>query len=301
MVTFTLMGLCTVIYLVTLVLQISNGDRVTEWVMENLWLIPAESHWWTYITYMFVHGGLLHLVGNMIYLFLFGSCVEDIIGRAHFIVFYFLTGLIASFAYIALSPGHFASEIPMGGASGAISGCIGGFLLLFARTKIEFKWVIFIFFFIRFGGFFLPAWVVISFWFLRDFASMVAESAFGHHAGVAFAAHVGGTLGGLTLVALEKPRLKRLGQLEEEQEDEAPQITTNRVPATRLGALRAAAPAMLETPTIFLFLNGGQAGPYTMSQVRQMFATGAISSETFYWQQGMDDWRSAEELREPGT
>ena len=301
MVTFTLMGLCTIIYLITLVLQISNGEGVTEWVVQNLWLVPAESHWWAYITYMFVHGGILHLVGNMIYLFLFGSCVEDIIGRVHFIVFYFLSGLIASFVYVAMSPGHFASEIPMGGASGAISGCIGGFLLLLARTKIEFKYILFIFFYFRAGEFFLPAWLVISFWFLRDFASMVAESAFGRHAGVAFAAHVGGTLGGLALIALEKPRLKRLGQLDEEQEVEAPQTITNRVAATRPGAMRTAAPTMLETPTIYLFLNGGQAGPYTMSQVQQMFGTGAISSETFYWQQGMDDWRSAEELREPGT
>lgn len=300
-VTFTLMGLCTIIYLITLVLQISNGDEVTEWVLRNLWLIPAESHWWAYITWNFVHGGILHLVGNMVYLFLFGSCVEDLIGRVRFIIFYLLCGFIACFAYIAMTPEHFASEIPLGGASGAISGCIGGFLLLLARTKIEFKYILFIFFYFRAGGFFLPAWVVISFWFLRDFASMVAVSAVSHHAGVAFAAHVGGTLGGLALIALEKPRLKRLALLEDEQEVEQPQVTTNRRPATRPGALRAAAPALLETPTIFLFLNGAQAGPYTTLQVQQMFATGAISSETFYWQQGMEDWRSAEELREPGT
>lgn len=302
MVTFTLMGICTIIYLVTLVLQISNGEGVTEWVLANLWLIPAESHWWAYITWNFVHAGFFHLLGNMIYLFLFGSCVEDIIGRAHFIVFYFLSGLIACFAYIAMTPEHFASEIPLGGASGAISGCIGGFLLLLARTRIEFKWIIFLFFFIRVGEFFLPAWFVISFWFLRDFGSMVADSATGNHAGVAFAAHVGGTLGGLALIALEKPRLKRLAQLEEEQEIGEPQTTPNRLPATRpRGALRAAAAASFETPTIFLFLNGSQAGPYTISQVQQMIATGAISSETFYWQQGMDNWRSSEELREPGT
>ena len=300
MVTFTLMGLCTIIYLVTLVLQISKGDEVTVWVYRNLWLIPAESHWWAYITWNFVHEGFLHLLGNMIYLFLFGSCVEDIIGRGRFIIFYFLCGMIACFAHIAMSPEHFASEDPLGGASGAISGCIGGFLLLFARTKIEFKWVIFIFFFIRAGEFFLPAWLVISFWFLKDFASMVAVSATGHNAGVAFAAHVGGTLGGLALIALEKPRLKRLGQLEEEETEE-PQTGTNRLPVARPGVLRAAAPAVMETPTIFLFLNGAQAGPYTTPQVQQMLATGAISSETFYWQQGMDDWRSAEELREPGT
>lgn len=300
-VTFTLMGICTIVYLITLVLQISNGGELPDWVVQNLWLIPAESHWWAYITWMFMHAGFLHLLGNMIYLFLFGSCVEDMIGRIHFVVFYFLSGLISCFAHIAMSSGHFASEDPLCGASGAISGCIGGFLLLLPRTNIEFKWLIFLFFFIKYGEFFLPAWLVISFWFLKDFSSMVAVSAFGHHAEIAFAAHVGGTLGGLALIALEKPRLKRLALLEEEEEVEEPQTRTNRLPAARPGALRAAAPAVLETPTIFLFLNGAQAGPYTMSQVQQMFATGAISSETFYWQQGMDDWRSAEELREPGT
>jgi membrane associated rhomboid family serine protease len=300
MVTFTLMGICTVIYLVTLILRISNGDAVTIWVFKNLWLIPAESHWWAYITSMFVHEGFLHLLGNMIYLFLFGSCVEDIIGRVRFIVFYLLCGLIGCFTYIAMSEGHFASNIPMGGASGAISGCIGGFLLLLARTKIEFKWVIFIFFIFRVGELFLPAWVVISFWFLKDFASMVLESTTATHAGIAFGAHVGGTLAGLALIALDKPRLKRLEQQDEEvQELQSPQ-SLNAAATTRM-RVKTPAPAIGETPDIYLFLDGAQAGPYTMSQIRQMFAAGAVSPDAFYWQQGMDGWRSADELREPGS
>ena len=147
-VTFTLMGICTVIYLIELVLRLANGDAVTEWMLTNLWLIPAESHWWTYVTSMFVHSGFLHLLGNMVYLFLFGSCVEDIIGRIHFTVFYLLCGVLACFAHALMSSGSFEAQIPMGGASGAISGCIGGFLLLLARTKIEFKWVVFLFFFL---------------------------------------------------------------------------------------------------------------------------------------------------------
>lgn len=299
-VTFTLMGICTLIYFVTFILQIANGDSVAGWVEQNLWLIPAESHWWAYITSIFVHAGFLHLLGNMIYLFLFGSCVEDLIGRAHFIVFYLLCGLIACFTHIAMSPDHFASDIPLGGASGAISGCIGGFLVLLARTKIEFKYLLFIFFVVRAGEFFLPAWLVISFWFLKDFASMVIVNASGQSAGVAFAAHVGGTLAGLALIALEKPRVKRLQQLEEQEEVEAPQ-QVKVLAAARPSMARAAASAVVEAPTIYLFLNGAQAGPYTMSQVQQMFATGSISSEAFYWQQGMEDWRSADELREPGS
>jgi membrane associated rhomboid family serine protease len=297
-----LIGICVVIHLVTVFLTLSNGDGVKDWVMENLWLVPADSHWWAFITSMFVHEGFLHLIGNMVYLFLFGSCVEDLIGRVHFIFFYLLCGVIGCFVYIAMAPGHFASEIPMGGASGAISGCIGGFLLLLARTKIEFKWVMFIFFMLRSGEFFLPAWLVISFWFLEDFTSMVAEITKGPHAGVAFAAHVGGTLAGLALVALEKPRVKRMLALEAEEEEELqPQQTVNIAPTVRARFATAAVPATGEIPAIYLFLNGAQAGPYTMSQVRRMFVTGSVSSETFYWQQGMDGWRSAEELREPGS
>ena len=299
-VTFTLMGICTLIYLVTFILNIANGDAVTNWVMENLWLIPSESHWWTYITSMFVHAGFLHLFGNMIYLFLFGSCVEDIIGRVRFIVFYLLCGLIGCFAYIAMTAEHFASDIPMGGASGAISGCIGGFLLLLARTKIEFKWIIFAFFIFRSGEFFMPAWVVISFWFLKDFASMILESLSGSHEGIAFGAHIGGTLAGLALIALDKPRLKRLEQQDEEEEELQSPQTLHTASTARINVARPA-PATGETADIYLFLNGAQAGPYTMSQVRQMFAAGTVSSETFYWQQGMEDWRSADELREPGS
>src|ERR1043166_7944636 len=156
-VTFTLMGICVAIYLGTLIGRLT-GAAVDDWMIENLWLVPAEHHWWTYITYMFVHAGFFHVAGNMVYLFLFGSCVEDFIGRARFVVFYFLCGIAACFTHIAFSPLHFVSELPLGGASGAISGCIGVFVLLLARTRIEFKWVFFLFFRIWSGEFFLPAW-----------------------------------------------------------------------------------------------------------------------------------------------
>src|SRR5271163_2814163 len=139
-VTFTLMGLCTAVYLVTLGFASQYGKAAYEWSFLHLWLIPDNAVWWTYLTSMFVHGGFFHLLGNMIFLFLFGSCVEDIIGRLRFTVFYLVCGLVAEFAYIGMIPDHFASAIPMGGASGAISGCIGGFMLLLLRTHIDFKW-----------------------------------------------------------------------------------------------------------------------------------------------------------------
>src|SRR5215469_15694875 len=92
-VTFTLMGLCVLVYLVTLGFQLGKGEGVTEWVLAHLWLVPAASHWWTYLTSLFVHEGFFHLAGNMVYLFLFGACVEDVIGRPKFITFYLVCGL----------------------------------------------------------------------------------------------------------------------------------------------------------------------------------------------------------------
>ena len=269
-VTFTLMGICVAVYLGTLGLALSNGKDVYKWTLQHLWLIPAQSHWWTFLTSMFVHGGLLHLVGNMVFLFLFGACVEEWIGRFRFVLFYLLCGLGADFAYIAFIPSHFASTLPMGGASGAISGCIGGFLRLLLNTQIEFKW--FCVFFFRFWSdeFHLPAWLVISFWFLRDLVSAVlARAAPGHSAGVAFGAHVGGTLCGVGLIALEKLRLK---------------------------ILPAAKNPPAEPAAIYLFLDGAQAGPFTLGQVRQMLSIRSIPPGTFYWQEGMEDWRISDEL-----
>src|SRR6266853_2053588 len=186
-VTFTLMGICVVVYLVTLGLRLAKGPEVFEWVGGNLWLIPAEAHWWTYVTSLFVHEGFFHLAGNLVYLFLFAACVEDGIGRPRFVAFYFICGLASELMHVAISPGHFSSEIPLGGASGAISGCIGAFLVLFLRTRIEFKWVFFFWFRIWNGEFFLPAWVVISFWFLIDLVMMLLTAAAGEKGdGVAF-------------------------------------------------------------------------------------------------------------------
>jgi membrane associated rhomboid family serine protease len=298
-VTFTLMGICVLVYLVTLALELSNGSAVEVWVTGNLWLTPAESHWWNYLTSQFVHEGFFHLAGNMVYLFLFGACVEDLIGRTRFTLFYLLSGVAAVFAHIAVSPNHFASEIPLGGASGAISGCIGAFLLLLARTKIEFKWFFFFFFRVWTGAFFLPAWVVISFWFLEDFVSMVLTAiASTEGGGVAFAAHVGGTLFGIALMSLEKLRRKHLPESPEEAEET---VETAARPVARIRVRPAVAPAVVETPTIYIFAEGSQSGPFTLGQVQQMFAHHALPTEALYWQPGMEAWRSAEELREPGV
>src|SRR5690349_4737001 len=136
-VTFTLIGLNVLIYLISLVFTLSQGKDAALWIYEHLWLTPADSAWSTYLTSMFVHAGFFHLLGNMLYLFLFGCCVEDMIGRWRFAMLYLIGGLAADLVYIALTPDHFASEVPMGGASGAISVCMGAYLLLRSNVDIE--------------------------------------------------------------------------------------------------------------------------------------------------------------------
>ncbi len=204
-VTVSLIGLNTLVYLVTLICSLNTGGDSNAWVMQNLWLIPAQSYWWTYLTSIFVHAGILHLVGNMLFLFLFGCCVEDLIGRVRFAFMYLAGGIIAALAYILLSPGHFNSEIPMGGASGAISACMGMYLLLRADAEIEFKYFLWLFVIVRAGEFDLPAWIAITFWFLKDVLGMVLDSLSGHHGGgVAFGAHVGGLLAGCAMIGIHK-------------------------------------------------------------------------------------------------
>jgi len=297
-ITFTLMGICVAVYLITLGLESARGSELDDWVFENLWFIPAESHWWTYVTSLFVHGGFFHLLGNMVYLFLFGSCVEDVIGRPRFIAFYLVSGLASELMHVAISPLHFASPNPLGGASGAISGCIGGFLLLFLRTRIEFKWVFIFWFRIWNGEFFLPAWLVISFWFLIDLVMMMLTIETGKRGSdVAFGAHVGGTICGLALISIKK--LFKRAQPDEDGEEEPQPARVARAPIRV--QLPSTAGRTLETPSIYLFLSEGQAGPFTSPQIHEMFRTGAITSDALYWQEGMGDWQNAEELRPPGT
>jgi membrane associated rhomboid family serine protease len=145
-------------------------------------------------TSMFMHGSWLHLLGNMWFLWIFGNNVEDSMGRVRFIVFYLVSGLAAAFAQIVGNP---ASAIPMVGASGAISGVMGAYLVLYPRVRV---------FAIVPLGFFLtslalPAWVMLGYWFLIQFVSGLVSMG-GEMGGVAFWAHIGGFVAGLVLIKL---------------------------------------------------------------------------------------------------
>jgi membrane associated rhomboid family serine protease len=144
----------------------------------------------TMFTSMFLHGGVMHITGNMLYLWIFGNNVEDIIGRGRFVLFYAMSGMIAAGVQYSTDPG---SAIPMIGASGAVSGILGAYLVLFPYAKI--KTLIFLFVFIT--TFDMPAILLLSIWFL-------VQILFSGGQGVAWFAHIGGFVFGLVAIYLFK-------------------------------------------------------------------------------------------------
>ena len=143
------------------------------------------------ITSMFLHGSWMHLIGNMWFLWIFGNNVEDSMGRLRFIAFYLLSGLAAALGQVITGP---SSIIPMVGASGAISGVMGAYLVLYPRVRVYALVPIFIFF----TTIALPAWVMLGYWFFIQLVSGLLSS--GEIGGVAFWAHIGGFMAGVVLI-----------------------------------------------------------------------------------------------------
>lgn len=162
-------------------------------------LAGAPSPALTVLTSMFVHGGLLHVGGNMLYLWIFGNAVEDSMRHGRFLVFYLVCGLVAAAAQYLQNP---ASAIPMVGASGAVSGTLGAYLLLYPRARV---WTLVIFgFFVRVIP--VPALLVLGFWIVLQFANSIFTFARGDTGGVAFLAHIGGFVAGLSLIHVFRRR-----------------------------------------------------------------------------------------------
>ncbi|MDH5650167.1 MAG: rhomboid family intramembrane serine protease, partial [Gammaproteobacteria bacterium] len=158
----------------------------------ELALIPSSL---TLLTSMFLHGGWMHLIGNMLYLWIFGNNIEDAMGHGRFIIFYLLCGVIAALAHAIPNAG---SAVPMIGASGAISGVLGAYLLLYPHARVLVLLPL---------GFFsqlirLPAVLVLGFWFvLQLISSAISTSKTG---GVAWGAHIGGFVAGMVLIPFFK-------------------------------------------------------------------------------------------------
>ena len=158
-------------------------------------VLTADAHWSTVLTSMFMHGGWFHIIGNMWFLWVFGNNIEDSMGHARFVVFYLLCGVAAAGAQMVVAP---RSVVPMVGASGAISGVMGAYTLLYPRVRVHTLVTL---------GFFvttvtLPAYVMLGYWFVLQLLMGAVGALSPAEGGVAVWAHVGGFLTGLLLVKL---------------------------------------------------------------------------------------------------
>jgi len=155
--------------------------------------------WLTLITSMFMHGGIAHIAGNMLYLWIFGDNIEDTLGHKRYLIFYLLCGIIASLSHVFTV--HFLSNnelIPSLGASGAISGVLGGYLILFPKRRVNV-------FIIR-ALIPVPAYVALGFWIVLQVVSQMGLLGGDESGGVAYAAHIGGFVAGLLLVKIMQPK-----------------------------------------------------------------------------------------------
>ena len=206
-VTYTLIALNVLAFVYQLTLGAELGSFLQEWGMVPTHVLDGE-HPFSLVSSMFLHGGWGHIIGNMLFLKVFGDNVEDRFGHIWFLLFYLGTGLAASGAHILLDPD---SQVPTVGASGAISGILGAYIVMFPRNKV----LIWMFFFV----FAVPAWLMIGFWaleqFLATFGSIAAtEQTSG---GIAYAAHAGGFIAGALLALIlrgtsRSPRYSEFGE-----------------------------------------------------------------------------------------
>ncbi|HLO15915.1 MAG TPA: rhomboid family intramembrane serine protease [Anaerolineales bacterium] len=190
-VTYTLIALNVVVFL----LELNSGDAFIErWAfVPSRFLANPAGDFATIFTSMFMHAGWVHLLGNMLYLWIFGDNVEDRLGHALFFVFYILCGLAATFAQTIVSLG---SDVPNLGASGAIAGVLGAYIVMFPHERVN----------VLLGRAIVPmsALIVIGFWIvLQVFSQIGAFSASSQTGGgVAYMAHIGGFIGGVILTFL---------------------------------------------------------------------------------------------------
>ena len=152
----------------------------------------------TIITSMFIHGGWMHLIGNMTYLYIFGDNIEEVLGKIKFIIFYLATGTCAALSQAFLDP---SSTIPMVGASGAIAGILGAYIILFPKANIRvFFWFIIFFKIIK-----IRAVFVLGFWIIIQLISFSGTDI--NSGGVAYAAHIGGFICGIILIYFLKRKI----------------------------------------------------------------------------------------------
>lgn len=185
--------------------ELSLGNRLVDFFY-SYGAVPSEvirfksPH--SLLSSMFIHGGVLHLAGNMLYLWIFGNNIEDRLGHMRFVVFYILSGIIATYGHALSAP---SSDIPMVGASGAVSAILGAYMLLYPTAKVH--TLIFFGFFVQVVR--VPAVIIIGFWVIIQFLNALITKTAGAPSSVAWFAHIGGFLFGLLSIKIWLPGRKR--------------------------------------------------------------------------------------------
>jgi membrane associated rhomboid family serine protease len=172
------------------------GGLTLNTFIATYWIVPDRFHFSSLITSMFIHGGFMHVAGNMWFLWVFGKAIEDLLGHARFLFFYLACGIIAGLAHVMLNP---YSPVPTVGASGAIAGVMGAYLIKFPRARIvTLIWYFFI------TTLDLPAAFLLLYWFAIQFISGFGSIGYSQvsKGDVAWFAHVGGFVAGMVLVML---------------------------------------------------------------------------------------------------
>ncbi len=183
--------------------ELTLGRAVNDFTL-YFGLVPAAFSWVAVFSSMFLHGGLFHVAGNMLYLWIFGDNVEDRMGHARFLVFYLLCGTAAALAQTITAPD---SVVPMVGASGAIAGVMGAYFVLYPKSRIV-TLVTLVFFFQVIE---VPAIYFLGIWFVMQFLSGVGSIGTAATGGVAVWAHVGGFLAGLSgVIVFRRPERQRV-------------------------------------------------------------------------------------------
>ncbi|SFI51387.1 rhomboid family intramembrane serine protease [Celeribacter neptunius] len=192
LVTYALIALNLAVFLA--MLPAYGDERALLSIYSDWALLPARisagSGYDTFFTSMFMHGGFMHIAGNMLFLWIFGDNLEDEMGHVRYLLFYLLCGIAAGMSQYLAAP---TSRVPMVGASGAIAGVMGGYLLMFPKARVD---VLFIFIII-FKVFPMPAWVMLGLWFALQLVAELGSTA--GTGGVAHLAHLGGFVAGVLL------------------------------------------------------------------------------------------------------
>ncbi len=200
----TLIVINLLIYLYEFLLS----DRALERFTMLFGIVPDQLHVVTLLTSMFVHGSWIHVLGNMLFLWVFGRNIEDLLGSGRFLSFYIVCGLLAGVAHVIFNP---YSRFPTIGASGAIAGVMGAYLIKFPRSQIDSLIPLFIFF-TRIA---VPAPLWLVFWFVLQFVEGLGQTSY-NQGGVAWVAHVGGFIAGMALIRLFPSRQRWRAYYEEE-------------------------------------------------------------------------------------